>query len=36
MAAAFKPLDELTLMDDYMFGVVMQDPALFKPLLEYI
>ena len=34
--ASFKPLDELTLMDDYMFGVVMQDPVLLRPLLEYI
>jgi predicted transposase/invertase (TIGR01784 family) len=34
--STYKPLDELTLMDDYMFGVVMQNPALLKPLLEYI
>ena len=29
-----RTLDELTLMDDYMFGAVMQDPALLKPLIE--
>lgn len=33
---SFKPLEELTLMDDYMFGVVMQNSELLKPLLEYI
>ena len=32
----FKPLEELTLMDDYMFSAVMQDTANLKPLLEYI
>ena len=32
----YKDLSELTLMDDYMFGVVMQDTKLLKPLLEYI
>ena len=31
-----KPLEELTLMDDYMFGAVMRDEANLKPLLEYI
>ena len=31
-----KPLEELTLMDDYMFGVVMRDKVNLKPLLEYI
>ena len=33
---AFKPLEELTLMDDYMFGTVMRDKVNLKPLLEYI
>ena len=32
----FKPLDELTLMDDYMFGVIMQDTRFLKPLLEAV
>ena len=32
----FKELSELTLMDDYMFGVVMQDPALAKAVIECI
>ena len=36
IVASFKPLDELTLMDDYTFGVVVQDPALRRPLPEYI
>ena len=31
-----KPLEELTLMDDYMFSVVMSNPENMKPLLEYI
>ena len=31
-----KTLDELTLMDDYMFGVVMSEKANLKPLLEQI
>lgn len=31
-----KTLDELTLMDDYMFSVVMQETRFLKPLLEYI
>ncbi len=31
-----KPLEELTLMDDYMFGAVMRDEGNLKPLLEYI
>ena len=33
---AFKPLEELTLMDDYMFSAVMRDKVNLKPLLEYI
>ena len=32
----YKDLSELTLMDDYMFGAVMQDPKLAKPLIEFI
>ena len=32
----YRPLEELTLMDDYMFGVVMQDSALLQTLLEMI
>ena len=31
-----KPLEDLTLMDDYMFFAVMRDKANLKPLLEYI
>ena len=31
-----KPLEELTLMDDYMFAAVMRNKANLKPLLEYI
>ena len=33
---AFKPIEELTLMDDYMFAAVMRDTKHLKPLLEYI
>ena len=33
---AFKPLEELSLMDDYMFAAVMRDEINLKPLLEYI
>ena len=33
---AFKPLEELSLMDDYMFSAVMRDEINLKPLLEYI
>ena len=32
----FKRLEDLTLMDDYMFGAVMSDFRLLKPLLEFI
>ena len=32
----FKTIDELTLMDDYMFAAVMRDTRHLKPLLEYI
>ena len=31
-----KTLDELTLMDDYMFAQVMRDTRHLKPLLEYL
>ena len=31
-----KTIDELTLMDDYMFAQVMRDKRHLKPLLEYI
>ena len=31
-----KTIDELTLMDDYMFAAVMRDTRYLKPLLEYI
>ena len=34
--AAFKDLSELTITDDYMFGVVMQDEKNLKPLIEHI
>jgi predicted transposase/invertase (TIGR01784 family) len=36
MDTKIKPLEELTIMDDYMFGVVMCDKNNLKPLLEYI
>ena len=32
----FKPFEELTITDDFMFGVVMSDPNNLKPLLECI
>ena len=31
-----KPIEELTITDDFMFGAVMRDPKLCKPLLELI
>lgn len=31
-----KPIDALTITDDFMFGVVMRDPKKCKPLLEMI
>lgn len=31
-----KALDELTIVDDFMFGAVMSEPKRCKPLLEYI
>ena len=31
-----KTIDELTLMDDYMFAQVMRNTEHLKPLLEYI
>ena len=31
-----KTLDELTLMDDYMFAAVMQNTEFLRPLLEFI
>ena len=31
-----KPIEELTIVDDFMFGAVMRDPELCKPLLELI
>ena len=36
LPAGVKPLEELTLMDDYMFGTVMSDKINLKPLLESI
>jgi len=33
---AYRTLEDLTLMDDYMFGTVMQDPKLIRPLIERI
>ncbi|MBR1442234.1 MAG: hypothetical protein IJ583_01725 [Firmicutes bacterium] len=33
---AKKTISELTIADDFMFGAVMSDPELCKPLLEYI
>ena len=32
----FPSIDDLTLMDDYMFGAVMQDEKLIRPLIEFI
>ena len=31
-----KTLDELTLMDDYMFVAVMENTEFLRPLLEFI
>ena len=31
-----KPFEELTLMDDYMFAAIMNDPANLRPLLEIL
>ena len=31
-----KSIEDLTIADDFMFGAVMSDPKLCKPLLEYI
>lgn len=31
-----KDFDELTISDDFMFGIIMRDPALCKPFLERI
>ena len=31
-----KPIEELTIVDDFMFGAVMRDPKLCRPLLELI
>ena len=33
---AYRRLEDLTLMDDYMFGMVMRDPKLLRSLLEAI
>ena len=35
-AALSKPIEELTIMDDFMFSAVMRREKLCKPLLEYI
>ena len=32
----FKPLSDLTIMDDFMFGMVMRDETLCKPLIERV
>ena len=32
----YKPIESLTIIDDFMFGAVMSDPSLCKPLLERI
>lgn len=34
--ASFKPLSEQTLMNNYVFSMVMREPKRIKPLLEYI
>ena len=31
-----KPIEELTIMDDFMFSAVMRQEKLCRPLLEYI
>ena len=31
-----KTIDELTIVDDFMFGAVMKDPRRCKPLIEQI
>ncbi|MBQ9412610.1 MAG: hypothetical protein IJU29_05875 [Oscillospiraceae bacterium] len=31
-----KTLEQLTIVDDFMFGAVMRDPKLCKPLLEMV
>ena len=31
-----KALEDLTIVDDFMFGAVMSEPKRCKPLLEYI
>ena len=36
LPSGVKPLEELTLMDDYMFGAVMRDKENLKPLLDSI
>lgn len=36
MSTKRKPLEELTIVDDYMFGAVMQDPDICKSLLEAV
>ena len=36
LPSGIKPLEELTLMDDYMFGAVMRNKENLKPLLESI
>ena len=36
ISSRIKPLEELTIMDDYMFGIVMREKENLKPLLERI
>jgi len=31
-----KPIEELTIMNDFLFGVIMRQEQFCKPLLEYI
>lgn len=31
-----KPIEDLTITDDFMFGAVMRDPKQCKPLLEMV
>ena len=31
-----KPIEELTITDDFMFGAVMRNPQYCKPLLELV
>ena len=34
--SSFKPLSEQTLMNNYVFSMVMREPRRIRPLLEYM